>query len=108
MERQYFLDNAIDASQLTLVKSVKPAYPTKAEQAKTEGWVELDFTVAETGEIEDIAVHAANPPGVFDDAAIGALSHWRYQPVLHDDKPAAQRARTRIRFTLSPVGQPTA
>jgi TonB family protein len=62
-------DNAIDASQLTLVKSVKPTYPTKAEQAKTEGWVELDFTVAETGEIEDIAVHAANPPGVFDDAA---------------------------------------
>ncbi|MGO8857683.1 MAG: TonB family protein [Steroidobacteraceae bacterium] len=108
MERQYFLDNAIDASQLTLVKSVKPTYPTKAEQAKTEGWVELDFTVAETGEIEDIAVHAANPPGVFDDAAIGALSHWRYQPVLHDDKPAAQRARIRIRFTLSPVEQPTA
>ncbi len=101
MERQSFLDNAIDAGQLTLVKSVKPTYPAKAEQAKTEGWVELDFTVSKTGEIEDIAIHAANPPGVFDDAAIGALSHWRYQPVLQDDKPAAQRARIRIRFTLA-------
>jgi TonB family protein len=100
-ERQDFLDHAIDASRLTLVKSVKPTYPTMAEQTKTEGWVELDFTVAETGEVEDIAVHAANPPGVFDNAAIGAVSHWRYQPVLHDDKPAAQRARIRIRFTLA-------
>jgi TonB family protein len=100
-QRQDFLDNAIDASRLTLVKSVKPTYPTMAEQTKTEGWVELDFTVAETGEVEDIAVHAANPPGVFDNAAIGALAHWRYQPVLHDDKPAAQRARIRIRFTLA-------
>jgi periplasmic protein TonB len=83
------------------VRSVRPVYPQKAEQAKTEGWVELDFTVSESGEVTDIAVHAANPAGVFDNAAIGALSHWRYQPVMHDAKPAAQRSRIRMRFTLT-------
>ena len=49
----------------------------------------------------DIAVHAASNPGVFDKAAIGALSQWRYQPVVRDGKSVAQRARIRIRFALA-------
>ena len=100
VNRQRFLGNVVGAGELTLVKSVKPSYPRKAEADRIEGWVELDFTVAESGDVKDIAVHAANPTGTFDDAAIGALSQWRYQPVLHDAKPGAQRARIRIRFTL--------
>jgi outer membrane biosynthesis protein TonB len=46
-------------------------------------------------------VHAANPPGVFDRAAVSALLQWRYRPVMRDAQPAAQRARIRMRFTLS-------
>jgi protein TonB len=69
--------------------------------SKTQGWVELDFTVAESGAVKDIAVHATSAPGVFDSAAINALSQWRYKPILRDAKPAAQRARVRIRFALA-------
>jgi protein TonB len=63
--------------------------------------VELEFTVTERGEVRDIKVRAANPPGVFDRAAVGALSHWRYRPVLQGEQPVAQRARIRLRFTLA-------
>jgi protein TonB len=91
----------IDARQLALVKSVQPTYPAAAARTHTEGWVELDFTVAESGQVEQVAVHAAHPAGVFDAAAIGALSQWRYQPLLRDSKPVAQRVRIRIRFTLA-------
>lgn len=93
--------NIVAASQLDVLKSVQPIYPKKAEQSNTEGWVELDFTVADTGEVKDVAVHAANPPGVFDQAAVAALLQWRYRPLVRDAKPAAQRARIRIRFTLA-------
>ena len=75
-------------------------YPRKAEQNGTEGWVELEFTVAETGAVTDIAILAASPRGVFDQAAAGALAQWRYKPVMRDSKATAQRARIRIRFTL--------
>jgi TonB family protein len=107
VNQQKFLANVIAANDLDRVKSVKPSYPTKAEASQTEGWVELDFTVTELGEVKDVAVHAANPPGVFDSAAINALSQWRYKPVLKDARPAAQRARIRIRFTLAsrPAGR---
>jgi TonB family protein len=97
---QKFMANVVAANDLNLVKSVKPIYPTKAELSKIEGWVELDFTVAENGAVRDVAVHGASAPGVFEDAAIGALSQWRYQPVLLDAAPHPQRARIRIRFVL--------
>ena len=99
--RQQFLANVVAAGDLTLVKSVKPVYPAKANLSKIQGWVELDFTVAESGAVQDIAVHAVSAPGVFEGAAISALSQWRYKPVLVDSIPTAQRARTRIRFVLA-------
>ena len=101
VNQQKFLANIVAASDLELVKTVRPLYPTRAEAKQTEGWVELDFTVTESGEVRDVAVHAANPPGVFDSAAVNALSQWRYKPVLKDAKPAPQRSRIRIRFTLA-------
>jgi TonB family protein len=96
-----FLSNVVAASDLTLLESVKPVYPKKAYSSKVQGWVELDFTVAESGGVKDIAVHGASPPGVFEEAAIAALSQWRYKPILRDSEPKAQRARMRIRFALT-------
>jgi len=101
LEQQKFLANMVNANELALVKSVQPEYPRKARESATEGWVELAFTVADTGTVRDVAVIAANPSGVFEQAAIGALSQWRYKPVLRDAKAVAQRARIRIRFAMS-------
>jgi protein TonB len=83
---------------LTPLKTVQPKYPAKADRDRLEGWVELDFTVTDSGEVKDVAVHGASAPGVFEQAASEALSQWRYRPVLRDGKPVAQRARIRVRF----------
>jgi protein TonB len=93
--------DVIDAGHLVLVKSVQPDYPREARVGAIEGWVELEFTVAESGRVKDATVRAANPRGVFDQSAISALLQWRYKPVLVDAKPVVQRARIRIRFALA-------
>ena len=93
--------SAVGSGALTLTKSVLPSYPQDLERRKIQGWVELDFTVAESGEVKDIEVHQSTPAGVFDQAAIRALAQWRYRPILRDAKPIAQRARIRIRFNLA-------
>jgi TonB family protein len=100
LAHQAFMANVITASQLTLVKSVQPPYPPKAEKTGVEGWVELDFTVTETGAVQDVAVDAAKPPGVFEAAATAALLQWRFNPLVRDAKAVATRARIRIRFAL--------
>jgi TonB family protein len=102
LAQQALLANAVDASELKLLKSVRPVYPVKALRNAVEGWVEMEFTIAESGAVRGIAVRAANPPGVFEQAAVGALSQWRYQPILRGATPIAQRARIRIRFVLGP------
>ena len=66
LAQQRLLANVVAANELSLVKSVKPVYPREAEQRGTEGWVELEFTVAETGAVTDVAVLNASPRGVFD------------------------------------------
>ena len=96
--RQKFLDNVISASELAPLKTVQPKYPQKADRDRLQGWVELDFTVTESGEVKDVAVHGASAPGVFDQAATEALAQWRYRPMVRAGKPVAQRARIRIRF----------
>jgi TonB family protein len=100
LARRAFMADVISANQLTLVKSVQPQYPLKAEKSVVEGWVELDFTVTDIGAVEDVAVHAAKPQGVFEAAAIAALLQWRFKPLVRDTKAVATRARVRIRFTL--------
>jgi TonB family protein len=101
ISQEKFLSDVVPSSQLTLVKSVQPVYPAKAQSSRVAGWVELDFTVAEDGRVQALAVHAASNAGMFDDAAIKAVSQWRYQPVLRDSVATAGRTRVRIRFTAS-------
>jgi TonB family protein len=100
LARRAFMADVISANQLTLIKSVQPRYPLEAEKRSVEGWVELDFTVTDTGAVEDVAVDAAKPAGVFEAAATTALLQWRYRPIVRNGNPVATRARVRIRFTL--------
>ena len=99
--RQKFLATMTPANQLTLLKSVQPLYPNKAAMSRTEGWVELDFTVTVTGQVQDVVVRAASIPGVFDEAAVKAVSQWRYKPFVRDRKPVPVRTEIRIRFALT-------
>lgn len=100
LAQQAFLSNAVDANEIKLLTSVRPVYPSKAQKSAIEGSVEMEFTIAESGAVRDITIRAADPPGVFEQAAITALSQWRYQPVLRGGAPVAQRAHLRIRFAL--------
>jgi len=101
LAKQNFMTNLVPAGQLTLLKTVQPAYPIKAQNNKIEGWVDLEFTVSETGKVQDVTVRATSVPGVFEDAAVKAVNQWRYRPNLRDAKPVPVRTQIRLRFSLS-------
>jgi protein TonB len=50
--------------------------------------------------VSDVAVVGAEPAGIFEQAALDAVRHWRYQPVVHGGRAASQGARVRLRFTV--------
>ena len=78
-----------DGEAIPLVR-VPPQYPERAASRGIEGWVQLGFTVNETGGCEEIKVIAADPPDIFDKAAIRALERWRYKPKIDDGRPVKQ------------------
>jgi TonB family protein len=98
--KQNFMTNLVPAGQLTVLKSVQPIYPARAEKNKIEGWVDVEFTVEENGKVKDASVRAASIAGVFEESALKAVSQWRYKPVLRDARPVPVRSQIRVRFSL--------
>jgi protein TonB len=87
--------------EFSRVSTTQPEYPEDARRAGTEGWVRLEFTVNERGQVRDIVVVGAEPRGVFEDAAQGALSRWRFRPpVAADGQPVPLRTSVQLRFEL--------
>ena len=76
-----------DGDAIPLVR-VPPQYPQRAASRGIEGWVQLEFTITESGGVEDIVVVAAEPSGYFERAAERALSRWKYKPKIVDGRPA--------------------
>jgi protein TonB len=83
------LEAPSDGDAIPLVR-VPPQYPERAASRGIEGWVQLGFTVNETGGCENISVIASDPPEIFDKAAIRALERWRYKPKIDDGRPVKQ------------------
>jgi protein TonB len=80
---------------------IEPDYPMRARQRKIEGYVDVQFTVASHGGVKDPIVIGANPPGIFENAALQAVSHWKYSPKREDGRPAeCVGTRVRIAFRL--------
>ena len=93
-------DAAALAPSLKRLRAPAPDYPVSALTQRLAGSVTLEFTVNTSGEPRDIHVVEATPPGVFDQAAINAVKHWRYAPLLVDGAVVEVPVRTRMRFEL--------
>jgi protein TonB len=87
------------ATTLKAVRTENPDYPPRALEQLVSGWVEMEFTVARDGSVQDIVVTNSEPRRTFDSAAVAAMRRYRYQPVVRNGELVAQRARLRMRFT---------
>jgi protein TonB len=52
-----------------------------------EGWVVLEYTINDRGQVVRPRVIEATPPGVFDGAALEAVSRWRYESRTGEPTP---------------------
>lgn len=83
------------------VKTHQPSYPWKARANGVEGFVKLEFSLSEQGEVESIEVVDAYPEKVFNRAAKRALSRWRFN--VPGDFAENLRLQQTFDFTLMGV-----
>lgn len=80
---------------------VAPKYPIVAARDGKEGWVQLSFSITETGGVSDVQVLASEPKRVFDKEAIRALKKWKYKAKLVSGKAVKQENLTiQLEFKL--------
>jgi TonB family protein len=97
-ERLAQRDSVVGAGSLQRLEYVAPKFPAATRNRGMSGWVELEFTVLPDGSTGDIVVTNSSPRRTFDNAAMTAVSQWRYKPPLRDGQAVSQRAAVRIKF----------
>ena len=90
----------VSASSMTRTRYVAPQFPLDARQRGIDGWVDLQFVVNTDGSLGDLTIVGAQPVGIFEQAALDAVRHWHYQPVMRGGQAVSQRARVRLRFAM--------
>ncbi|MDY6945217.1 MAG: TonB family protein [Pseudomonadota bacterium] len=100
-ERRDFDTNLAQAVSLKRVREVAPVYPRSAQRDGTQGWVQVEFTIAPDGSTQDLRVRNSEPAQVFDKAALDSVSRWRFEPIRKNGAPVAQRAVLQVKFVLN-------
>lgn len=77
-----------------------PVYPLRAQHRGQEGTVKVRFLVGLDGTVSQVSVLESEPPGVFDQAVIDAVSRWRFEPGVLAGKTVAAWIVKPITFDL--------
>ena len=81
-----------------LIHRVDPKYPELARRARVRGLVLLQVTVDEEGKVTEVRVIRGHP--LLNQAAIDAVSQWRYSPTLLNGEPTPILATVSVNFVL--------
>jgi TonB family protein len=96
-----FTQNVAQAASLKRTREVAAVYPREAARAGTEGWVQVEFTIAPDGSTQNLQVLNSKPAEIFDRAALDSVSKWRFEPIRENGTPIAKRAVLQVRFVLN-------
>ena len=79
---------------------VPPKYPSRAASRHIEGWVKVEFTIQTDGSVYNAVVVGSEPEDIFNDAALTAISQWKFKEKMVNGVAAPQRAVQRLQFKL--------
>ena len=91
-----------DVKAPALIERVQPEYPEIARRARVEGVVILEAVVDRQGRVEEVRVLRSIP--LLDRAAVDAVRHWRYSPLLVSGQPESFIVTVTINFSVSSEG----
>jgi periplasmic protein TonB len=83
----------------TVIRRIEPVYPTLARAAHVQGDVVVDAILDEQGNVTEMKI-VSGPPLLYQ-AALEALSQWKYQPTYLNDEPVSVQFIVTISFRLN-------
>lgn len=92
--------NVSEYAQVAPLVRIPPRYPRSASRRGIEGSVRVAFTITKDGVVTNARVLKADPPGVFDKAALRAIKKWKFAPKIIDGQAVEQKAAQEIKFKM--------
>lgn len=89
----------LDAPLTALVR-IPPLYPLRARQRGIEGWVRVRFLVDEQGNVDQVTILEAQPPGIFEKNVQRCVSGWQFKPGTIEGVAVSTQVETTINFEL--------
>jgi protein TonB len=90
-----------NSDYLPIVK-VQPVYPRRALRRGIEGYVVVEFTVTSKGTVRSPRVVEAEPPELFNEAAMEAALKFKYRPkTINGETVEVAGVRNIIRFQIA-------
>lgn len=83
----------------SLIRRVQPVYPPLARTARVQGQVVLFAVIDKSGAIENLRLISGHP--MLSQAAIDAVSQWRYRPYILNSEPIEVETQITVNFTLA-------
>ena len=84
--------------QASLIRQVRPQYPTLAKQARIQGAVVLEAVISKEGIIINLKVISGHPWLI--PSALDAVRQWRYKPTLLNNEPVEVLTNITLNFSL--------
>lgn len=81
------------------MRTSAPNYPTQLKRDGITGMVSVSIVVNEKGEVQDAKVEKSSNPG-FDQAAIDAVSKWKFKPAKKAGEPVAVKVVVPVKFAM--------
>lgn len=96
-ERAFDIGASIDPSS----RRLNPAqYPSQAIETCVDGTVIVLVDIDKNGEFSKATVERSSGQIYFDEAALEAAKHWKYNPAIEGGQPAAGKIRIPVDFPV--------
>ncbi|UWZ86090.1 energy transducer TonB [Occallatibacter riparius] len=82
-----------------VLQRIIPRYPPIAVATRTQGTVILQAVITKNGTIDQLQIVSGSP--MLQQAALDAVSHWRYRPYLLNGQPVDVETTINVVFTLN-------
>ena len=98
VESENVMELTPEAAEDSLIHRVEPEYPEQARQEQIQGAVVLEARIRADGTVETLKV--VSGPALLVDAAMAAVTQWRFRPHQINGKPAEMQTTITLNFRL--------
>ena len=82
------------------VEQEYPHYPAEAQKKHLEDQVIVRYVIGTNGRVKEVEIIDHAKEKMFDDAALEAVSRWRFRPFRKDGKPIEVVHELAINFQI--------